>query len=66
LIHAGSFCADNANKVKSAADSVASLRARLNQLWNQWEISPFIGINNMFAKEYFDNIRLNASFDRYF
>jgi len=30
------------------------------------EISPFIGINTMFAKEYFDNIRLNASFDRHF
>ena len=25
-----------------------------------------MGVNNMFAEKYFDNIRLNASFGRYF
>lgn len=66
LLHADSFYADNANTVKSVAYNVANLRAGFVQQWNQWEIAPFIGVNNMFAEDYFDNIRLNASFDRYF
>jgi iron complex outermembrane receptor protein len=66
LLHAGSFYADNANTVKSGAYNVANFRAGFVQQRDQWEISPFIGINNMFAEEYFDNIRLNASFDRYY
>lgn len=66
LLHAGSFYADNANTVKSGAYNVANLRAGYVQQWKQWEISPFIGINNMFGEKYFDNIRTNASFGRYF
>ena len=66
LLHADSFYADNANTVKSGAYNVANLRAGFVQQRNQWEISPFIGVNNMFAEDYFDNIRLNASFGRYF
>jgi len=27
---------------------------------------PFIGINNLFDKEYMANVRLNASFGRYY
>jgi iron complex outermembrane receptor protein len=66
LLHADSFYADNANTVKSGSYSVANLRGGTVGYWNQWEISPFIGINNMFSEDYFDNIRLNASFGRYF
>ena len=66
LLHADSFYADNANTVRSGAYTVANLRAGFTGQWQHWEISPFIGINNMFAEEYFDNIRLNASFGRYF
>ena len=66
LLHADSFYADNANTVKSDAYNVANLRTGFIRSWNQWEISPFIGINNMFDDEYFDNIRINASFGRYF
>jgi iron complex outermembrane receptor protein len=66
LLHADSFYADNANTVRSGAYTVANLRAGLTRQWDQWEVSPFIGINNMFAEEYFDNIRLNAGFGRYF
>ena len=66
VLHADSFYADNANTVRSGAYTVANLRAGFTRQWNNWEISPFIGINNMFAEEYFDNIRLNAGFGRYF
>ena len=66
LLYADSFYADNANTVESGAYTVSNLRAGAVHAWNQWEISPFIGINNMFGEEYFDNIRLNASFGRYY
>ena len=66
LLHADRFFADNANMVKSGSYNVANLRAGTIHSWDQWEISPFIGINNLFAEEYFDNIRLNAGFGRYF
>lgn len=66
MLHADSFYADNANKVKSGAYSVANLRAGWILQRERWELSPFIGVNNMLAEEYFDNIRLNARFGRYF
>ena len=66
VLYADSFYADNANTVKSGTYTVANLRAGLARQWGHWEIAPFIGINNMFAEEYFDNIRLNAGFGRYF
>ena len=66
LLHSDSFYADNANTVRSGTYTVANLRAGLIRQWKQWEISPFIGINNMFGEDYFDNIRLNAAFGRYF
>lgn len=66
LLHADSFYANNANTVSSGAYTVANLRAGFTRQWDHWEISPFIGINNMFAEEYSDNIRLNAGFGRYF
>jgi iron complex outermembrane receptor protein len=66
VLYADSFYADNANTVRSGAYTVANLRAGFTRQWEHWEIAPFIGINNMFAEEYFDNIRLNAGFGRYF
>ena len=66
LLHAGSFYADNANTVRSGAYTVANLRAGYTGRKDQWEISPFFGVNNVFAEKYFDNIRLNAGNDRYY
>ena len=66
VTRAGSFYADNDNAVKSGAYTVANLRAGLTRRWNQWEMSPFVGINNLFGQEYFDNIRLNAGNGRYY
>ena len=66
LLHADSFFADNANTVKSDAYTVSNLRAGYTQYWHKLEISPFLGINNLLDEEYFDNVRLNAGFGRYF
>jgi iron complex outermembrane receptor protein len=66
VLHAGGFYADNANTVKSGAFTVVNLRAGLAWRVGRWEVSPFLGVNNVFAQEYFDNIRLNAGFGRYY
>jgi iron complex outermembrane receptor protein len=66
LLYAGSFYADNANRVETDAYLVANLR--LAYRWEQggWQFEPFIGLNNLSDETYFANIRLNASFGRYY
>ena len=66
LLYAESFFADNANTVKSDSYTLSGLRAGYAHEWNGLEISPFVGINNLLDEEYFDNVRLNAGFGRYF
>jgi iron complex outermembrane receptor protein len=65
LLYAGSFYADNANSVKTDHYTVSNLRAAYRWAEAQWEIEPFLGINNIFDEEYMSNVRLNASFGRY-
>ena len=66
LLYAESFFADNANTVKSDSYKLSGLRAGYTHKWHGLEISPFVGINNLLDEEYFDNVRLNAGFGRYF
>jgi len=66
ILYNSSFYADNANTVKSDSYTTSNFRAGYTQQVKHWEISTFIGINNLFDQEYFDNIRLNASYGRYF
>ena len=66
LLYASSFYADNANTVRSGAFAVANLRAGVIAEWDRWELSPFLGVNNVFDEEYFDNVRLNSGNGRYY
>ncbi len=66
LLYVGRFYADNANEVETEPYIVSSLRAGYRWTGGQWVFEPFIGVNNLFDKEYMDNIRLNASFGRYY
>ena len=66
LLYAGSFYADNANRVETDDYLVSNLRAGYRRAGEHWEISPFVGINNLFDEEYIGNVRLNASFGRYY
>jgi iron complex outermembrane receptor protein len=66
LLHAGSFYADNANEVETGDYLVSNLRAGYRRAGKHWEISPFIGVNNLFDEKYIGNVRLNASFGRYY
>lgn len=65
--HVGDVHADNANEVE--VDSYNVVNARLG---NEWEAATgealelWIGVDNVFAEEYFDNIRINAGNGRFF
>ncbi len=66
ILYAGSFFANNANTVKIDSYTVANLRLGYIHETGGWEISPFVGLNNIFNEKYNDNIRINANFGRYF
>lgn len=58
--------ADDANATKVSSYTLANLKAGYSfQLKNSaW--SPYIGINNLFGIDYYDNIRINAAGNRYY
>lgn len=64
--YTGSFFADNANRDEVDSYTVSSMRAGYNGYFGGWEISPFLGVNNLFDEEYNGNIRINAFGARYF
>ena len=66
MLWAGSFYADNANRVETDTYIVANLRAAYRWQQGGWQFEPFIGLNNLFDETYFANIRLNASFGRFY
>ena len=66
LLYVGKFYADNANTVETDDYVVSNLRAGFRWVLDQWVLEPFIGLNNLFDKEYIGNVRLNASFGRYY
>jgi len=66
LLYVGSFFADNANEVETDDYLVSNLRAGFRWGGEKWVFEPFLGINNLFDEKYMGNIRLNASFGRYY
>jgi iron complex outermembrane receptor protein len=58
--------ADNANTVTNDAYTVADLRLGYTKFIGPWELSPFVGANNLFDKQYNGNVRINAFGGRYF
>jgi iron complex outermembrane receptor protein len=66
LLYAGRFYANNANTVETDDYVVSNLRAGFRLQSTHWEFEPFMGINNLFDEEYMANVRLNASFGRYY
>ena len=66
LLYVGAFFADNANAVKTDSYLVSNVRAGYRWSLNHWEFQPFAGVNNLFGEHYMSNIRINASFGRYY
>ncbi len=66
LTYTGELYADNANDTRVDSSKVSNLRIGFNRNYGEWEIAPFIGINNLFDEDYNNNIRINAFGGRYF
>jgi iron complex outermembrane receptor protein len=66
LLYAGRFYADNGNTVETGDYVVSNLRAGFRWRAQRWSVEPYFGINNLFDERYMSNIRLNASFGRYY
>lgn len=62
----GSLYAEDANLVESPGYGVSNLRAGYTKYFGDTEFAPFIGINNIFDKEYFSNVRVNGPGNRFF
>ncbi len=66
LTYTGELYADNANQTSVDSSQVSNLRIGYNGFYGDWEVSPFLGVNNLFDEEYNNNIRINAFGGRYF
>lgn len=64
--YTGEMYADNANETNVGSSSVSNIRIGHNGFYDDWEISSFLGVNNMFDEDYNNNIRINAFGGRYF
>ncbi|MBM2830853.1 MAG: TonB-dependent receptor [Gammaproteobacteria bacterium] len=68
MLHVDSLYVDNANILANQNPDyhVANLRLGYVREYGNFEISPFLGINNMFNEEYNGNVRINAVGGRFF
>ena len=62
----GSFYADDANQVRVPGVVLTNLRVAYRLPLAKMEITPYFGVDNLFDRAHFDNIRINASAQRYF
>jgi iron complex outermembrane receptor protein len=66
LGYVGDVFADNGNTVSSDAYVLSNLRLGYRGCFGAWEVSPFVGLDNLFDQEYISNLRLNAQGGRWF
>jgi iron complex outermembrane receptor protein len=66
VTYTGEIYADNGNQTRVESSAVSNLRVGHNVYYDDWEVSSFLGINNLFDEGYNDNIRINAFGGRYF
>jgi len=66
VTYTGDIYADNANQTSVESSTVSNLRLGHNAVYDDWEVTSFLGVNNLFDEDYNDNIRINAFGGRYF
>lgn len=65
--YVGSQVADNANEVGVDSHWLVNLRAGDGwALGGNTSLNVFAGVRNLFDREYYDNLRINANFGRYY
>ena len=64
--YTGRYYADNLNQVEVYSSTVSNLRFSYKRITDAWQFRATAGVNNLFEKSYYDNVRLNATGGRYF
>ncbi|NRF48674.1 TonB-dependent receptor, partial [Pseudomonas stutzeri] len=58
--------ADNANLDRVPGYAVANARLGWRLQWGRQQWEPYIGIDNLLDRDYYDNLRINDNFGRYY
>ena len=66
LLYVDEVFANNANTAENDAYTVSNLRLGYTKFFDNWEFSPFLGVNNLFDERYNGNVRINAFGQRFF
>ena len=66
VLYSDKVFANNANSASSDSYVVSNLRLGYTRFVNNWEFSPFIGVNNLADEHYNGNVRINAFGQRFF
>lgn len=68
VLHVGRLYADERNTSAARVDpyQLANLRLGRRLGLGSLQADAFVGVNNLFDEDYFANVRINQSFDRYF
>ncbi len=64
--YTGRYYADNNNNIKITPSMVSGLRIAYQQTISHWQLHVRAGINNLSNENYYANIRLNATAERYY
>jgi len=62
----GALYADDANATEVAGYRVSDLRFGLERSVGNWSLTAFLGVDNLFDRDYDANIRINAFGDRFY
>ena len=66
MLYVDNFYVNNANSEMTDAYTVANVRAGFSKTIGDWELAPYIGMNNLSDENYFGNVRINAVGNRYY
>ena len=57
---------DDANSQSAPGNAVFNVRLGKRYQMNEQSVEPYVGIDNLLGREYFDNLRINDANERYF
>jgi iron complex outermembrane receptor protein len=66
VLYSDKVFTNNANSASSDSYVVSNLKLGYTRFFNNWEFSPFIGVNNLADEHYNGNVRINAFGQRFF
>ncbi len=66
LLYIDSFYANDSNTVESDSYTVSNFQLGYKKEIDQWQVMPYLSVNNLFNEKYNSNVRLNGGFGRFF